>query len=187
MGSGSAVMSVSDRTAASRAGTPGDADPGGAAAPPVLTYDGISDSIPGLPTRADLVRRADTAGLTEILGAHIRERRLVLFMPNDVQEANDYVGGVPEYRLHLFGVLLNGAKAHVILEGVDVFFDVRVPDPPPDRPDGFSQAFGAHLCQLLGAGLGYPGRRAFPIRGFGGKRSRGSAASFQTSGPEEGD
>lgn len=110
---------------------------------PPLVYDGESQTIEGLPTRADLVRQSDTTGLTETLEAHLREGKTILFMPNDVNEENEYAGGNPVYKLHLFGPLANGAKAHVILDNIDVFFDVRVPDKVS------KQDFGGRLRQIL--------------------------------------
>jgi len=139
--------------------------------PPPLAYDGVSDTVPGLPTRADLVRQADTAGLSDILAAHVRGGKPIFFMPNDVNETNEYVGGVPVYKLHLFGVLPNGAKTHVVLDGIDVYFDVRVPPlPAPGQRGAKPQDFGAYLRQLFCERNLELGRvedlEAFLIRGF---------------------
>lgn len=130
---------------------------------PPLKYDGISKEIPGLPTRADLVRKSDVTGLTDNLASQIREGKVVFFMPNDTNESNEYVAGVPVYKFHLFGALANGAKAHVIIDGIEVFFDVRV-------PEGKEADFTSHLRQVL-LENNTPAERfesieAFPVQGF---------------------
>lgn len=142
----------------------------GPSGPPPLQYDGVSQEIPGLPTRADLVRAADTTGLTATLGGHVREGKPILFMPNDVNEVNEFVAGVPVYKLHLFGILANGSKTHVVLDGIEVYFDVRVPE-RPTAPGGRGAAdFGGHLRQILmEKNIGVDrieNIEAFPVRGF---------------------
>lgn len=137
--------------------------------PPACAYDGKSLDIPGLPTRADLVRDADTAGLARILDTHIAGGKTLFFMPTDVVEENQYVNGVPVYKLHLFGILQNGAKTHVILDNIDVYLDVRVPD-RPTAPGGAATDFGGHLRQVLveqNATLErLDDHLAFPIKGY---------------------
>lgn len=101
----------------------------GPSGPEPLKYDG-SDVLPGIPTRAEIVRTTN-GGLSDQVQKKLEERGKILFMPHDVEETIEYVGGSPTYRLNLFGPLLDGSKAHVILTGIDVFFDVRVPERPP--------------------------------------------------------
>ena len=94
-----------------------------------IQYDG-GDVIKGLPTREDLVHNS-CPELRDKIGAHIKNRKGIFFMPNAVEESNDYIRGCPTYRLHLFGPLMDGSKAHVVLEDIDVTFGVRVPERPP--------------------------------------------------------
>lgn len=96
---------------------------------PPLIYDG-GDDIPGLPTREDLVIKSDKQAM-ENIRRQIDNRKTVLFMPHGVEESNEYSHGKPIYKLHLFGALTDGSKAHVILDSIDVFFDVMVPKRPP--------------------------------------------------------
>lgn len=50
------------------------------------------------------------------------------FLPIDVEDANEYRNGVPEYRLRMFGATKDGTKTTVIVDDVDVYFDILVPD-----------------------------------------------------------
>lgn len=140
-----------------------------ASGPPPLVYDGVSTDIPGLPTRADLVRAADTTGLSKTLEGHIAEGKTIFFLPNDVIEENQYVRGVPVYKIHLMGILQNGAKAHVVLDGIEVYFDVRAPERPAAPGQGATD-FGAHLRQVLMEQSitldAVEDHEAFPIRGY---------------------
>lgn len=142
----------------------------GPSGPPALAYDGVSLEIPGLPTRADLVRLHDTAGLAATIAGHLRAGKPILFMPNDVNETNEYVKGAPVYTLHVFGVLANGAKAHVIFDNIEVFFDVRVPERPSPGDGRRPGDFGNYLRQLMvekSVGLERSEDvEAFPIRGY---------------------
>ncbi len=54
----------------------------------------------------------------------------ILFLPNDLVEEHifDKQTRRRAYKLILMGVLEGGMKAAVILNGIDVFFDIRVPD-----------------------------------------------------------
>jgi DNA polymerase elongation subunit (family B) len=94
----------------------------------VLRYAG-GDRLDGLPTRDELVAECDTGGYGGLLSRHICEKRPVYFMPTDVEETVEYDGGREAYALRLYGALLNGAKAEVTVHGIEVFFDVRAPDP----------------------------------------------------------
>ena len=128
--------------------------------PTLLRYGG-GRSIEGLPTRADLVR-ANGGELTQKMASRIANRAPMFFMPVDVKEENDYSRGVPVYKLHLFGVLPDGSKAQVIIDDIDVYFDVRC--------EGAAGAFGAYLCQTLHEKNLSASRLAdvegFPIHGY---------------------
>ncbi|RHZ69498.1 hypothetical protein Glove_283g177 [Diversispora epigaea] len=52
-------------------------------------------------------------------------------MPNDVEDAFEYVNNVQTYILRIYGPLINGQKARVDITGIKPFFDVAVPDNEP--------------------------------------------------------
>lgn len=162
---------------------PADGAGSAASGPPPLRYcGGDALEIPGLPTRADLVRAADAGGHLARLDRSIASGDPVLFIPVDVHEADSYASGAPAYQLNLFGALTSGEKAHVVLDGVEVYFDVRVPAPGAPRPEGASgpappadpAKLGDFLRQALtGADVSEPSRllrltdhEAFPILGY---------------------
>jgi len=87
----------------------------------VLHYSG-GEHIPGLVTRDSIIE--DTS---DEVNRQIRGRSSIHFLPSGIYENNEYEGGRPFYKLHLFGCLMDGSKAHVIIENPPVFFDVVVP------------------------------------------------------------
>lgn len=85
-----------------------------------------------VPSRVDLVLSTDKGRKvhTKLLN-DIYARQEVNFHPWDVQESNDMrergvSGG--RYQLNLFGILPDGAKAHVIVRNAPVYFGVWYPD-----------------------------------------------------------
>src|SRR5271166_6832066 len=56
-----------------------------------LVYDG-GDELRGIPTRGDLVEK-HCPEIHAKINSHIKEGKLVFFMPHDVEESNDYVRG----------------------------------------------------------------------------------------------
>jgi len=52
-------------------------------------------------------------------------------MPNEVEDAIEYIKGVPVYNLRIYGTLINGQKVVVNITGIKPFFDVVVPDNEP--------------------------------------------------------
>lgn len=129
--------------------------PGGRA--PII-YRG-EDALP-IPRREDLVARAAGPNVDR----HVRERKPVFFLPVDIEEQSDYHSGEARYAVHMFGPLLDGSRAHVVVEGVEPHFDVRVPDGTP--PGEFEPVLRA---QIAAAGL-YDFRlealRLLPWRGY---------------------
>ncbi|RGB29430.1 ribonuclease H-like domain-containing protein [Rhizophagus diaphanus] len=45
----------------------------------------------------------------------------------DIEKAKEYFNNIPHYILHLYGYLINGQKAVVVITGIKVFFDICVP------------------------------------------------------------
>ncbi len=132
---------------AADAGEADASDVGESGGPAPLKYDGGARLPAGVPTREDLVK-----GASPKLHAKVNELTAkaapVFFMPTDVEEINEYVKGVPTHRLVLFGALIDGSKAQVILEDVPVFFDVRVTVTPVASSNSMSD-FDTYLRQLL--------------------------------------
>jgi DNA polymerase elongation subunit (family B) len=163
----------------------------------VLRYDGRDYLPDGVPTRAELVAAQD---LRDLLGSRtpegkststkLREKLAagapVFFMPSDIEETNDYSDGAPEYVIRAFGALMDGSKAEVVITGVDVFFDVPVPERPPAaallsgkaaarlealdplaaRLAGFDSQLREVLAAAGAAGCRIADVTAFPARGY---------------------
>lgn len=130
--------------------------------PPPIRYRG-GDYVPGIPTRADLVAASAPAELRASLERLVAEGRPVLFLPNSLEETNEYVGGEPVYVVRLFGVLPDGAKTEVVLVPDCVFFDVRV---PAGATAAATEARLRHLFNEAGCPARYRTVGAFPVRGY---------------------
>lgn len=133
-----------------------------------ITYDGES-IIHGLPTRKDLVKQSDTSNLVLTLEKHISEGKIIFFHPNDVIEENEYVYGNPEYKLHLIGITQDGTKTHVILDGIEIYLDIRIPNSSiSDRSE--KVRFRSRLEQALnGNDIKFQKIKdydAYPIKGY---------------------
>jgi DNA polymerase elongation subunit (family B) len=155
---------------------------------PLVRYNG-EDWIEGVPTRDDILAKYAGA-ITEVVRNNLDSGKSVFFMPTDVEETNEYSNGYPVYTLRLFGVLMNGAKAEVTVTGIDMYFDVRVPErlpaklaretpgkqraarpAPAERPErSAGDIFDAHLRRVLAdanvSGVRIESIEAFPIRGY---------------------
>lgn len=122
----------------------------GPSGPPPLYYDG-SDELPDIPDREAITKR-DMKTYT-LVRTQIDTRKPILFMPTDIEEQNEYSGGDPVHRLHMFGSLIDGSKAHVIMTDVDVFFAVRQPDTMPksaqERKTEMGEWFREHLRRMM--------------------------------------
>lgn len=137
----------------------GSADPDGR----VIRYVG-GDQLLGVPCRDDIVA-ATNNGVSARLRSHLDAGRPVFFMPNDIEETTEYVGGQPQYLLRIFGVLMDGSKASVALAGINVFFDVQVP-----AASARAAHFGPYLISLLADADAHPTHteivEAYPERGY---------------------
>jgi DNA polymerase elongation subunit (family B) len=89
-----------------------------------------------MPKRTNFISSADKKSIERAV-AHNEE---ILFLPNDLKEDHifDRTSRRRAYKIILMGVLEGGQKAAVILNGIEVFFDVRVPDDA--EVDKFSEA-----------------------------------------------
>lgn len=94
----------------------------------IIHFD--NGSIPDLPQREDFLNKKQT----EYINNQIKSGKPFLFMPNSLYETHDKVQNINEkysrlrYQLYIFGVLLDGSRATVILQDIDIFFDVQVPE-----------------------------------------------------------
>lgn len=77
-----------------------------------------------LPHRSDFT----DPKLRAVFSAQVGRGGPLIFLPNDIIEKNDRVDGRLKYRIYMVGILPCGSRALVILEGVEVHFDVMVPD-----------------------------------------------------------
>ena len=112
----------------------GTGDPNGI----VLNYAG-DEKIDGLPTRRDIVNKYSqipNAKVSELLLA----RDDIYFMPNDIMESMDYYDR-RRYKLEIYGVLIDGSKAKVVIEGIDVFFDIRSTSLSDAKLNQFSDSY----------------------------------------------
>jgi len=113
-----------------------------------------------LPTRQDFI----AADMRRAFQAQVNAGKPILFLPSTVVEKNEYVDGCMKHRIYLFGILPCGSKTCVVLDGVEVHFDIRV-------PTGLSsQAYDSILRgQMMAQGLHFTkveDVKMFPLHGF---------------------
>jgi DNA polymerase elongation subunit (family B) len=104
----------------------------GPSGPPALVYTD-EFSIDGLMTRDELIKLVDKDKAnkpSDSVARTIEQSKSLLFMPNDIVEHRRYEGDTSYYEIHMFGPLIDGSKAHVVLTDIMPFFDVWVPDRP---------------------------------------------------------
>lgn len=77
------------------------------------------------------------SGITASVNNAIKGKKPILFHPNKVLERNHYEGSSNKLKIYLFGVLMNGYKACVILDNVPVYVDIKVPKGKTAREFGF--------------------------------------------------
>jgi DNA polymerase elongation subunit (family B) len=143
--------------------TDGEPDPAGPEVP-ALRYDAVSATIPGLLSRSDLVRRDAAPEELDRLEGQIAGGEPVHFLPVDVVEKNAVGGGALTYELHLFGPMPTGAKAHVIVVGVPVYFDVRVRE--WESAAGLAETLRGLLAESGLAPKSVHPKTAYPIHGW---------------------
>jgi DNA polymerase elongation subunit (family B) len=82
-----------------------------------------------LPKRNDFVDKS----IGKIIDADIKDKKPIYFMPNGIMEHHVKPDDPNQgknlcYNLMLIGVLRDGSKAAVMLNGIEPFFDIRIPD-----------------------------------------------------------
>src|SRR3954453_736020 len=80
-----------------------------------------------IPTLDDIVAGNDE-GLTSNLNDALFSCEKIPFMAIENEGSTERINGTYRYVLRLYGRLINGQKALVTLTGIQVFFDIRVPD-----------------------------------------------------------
>ena len=126
----------------------------------LIHYNGEED-IGDIPTRCQIVE--DTgAKLSLTIQQHVEKNKPIFFMPNDIEESNEYSANCPVYVLRIFGALMDGSKADVLITGIEIFFDVSV--------DLQFKFFDVMLKQVLADAEVVASRieniEAYPIRGY---------------------
>ncbi|RGB21977.1 hypothetical protein C1646_776886 [Rhizophagus diaphanus] len=92
----------------------------------VIRYSG-EKYLSGIPTLDDIVAENDE-GLTVILDDALSSCQKIPFMAIDSEGSTEMIKGMYRYVLRLYGHLINGQNALVTLIGIQVFFDILVPD-----------------------------------------------------------
>ncbi|CAG8755774.1 21997_t:CDS:2, partial [Dentiscutata erythropus] len=93
----------------------------------LIRYSG-KKYLTNFPTLDEIVRENGDEGLSAILENEIANYRDIPFMAIENEGLTEKINGTYHYVLHLYGRLINGQKALVTLIGIQIFFDIRVPD-----------------------------------------------------------
>ncbi|RIB21396.1 hypothetical protein C2G38_2176725 [Gigaspora rosea] len=127
-----------------------------------IEEDNSGQYLIGIPTHNDIVTE-DDKGLTAILEDALSKRQDIPFMAVDVEESTEFINGQAWYILCLYGPLINGQKAVVSITGIQVFFNILVPE------DLSSDLFKTKIRAIL-SGITKWFRvehiKAYPFRGY---------------------
>ncbi|CAJ0841904.1 11944_t:CDS:2 [Entrophospora sp. SA101] len=110
------------------------------------------DYLTGLPTHNDIVAENDE-GLTVILQETLSKRGDckcsidIPFMAVDFEGSSEKISEKNHYILRLYGSLINGQKAVVTLTGIQIFFDILIPD--SESVDEFKIKIDEILCNTI--------------------------------------
>lgn len=118
------------------------------------------DEVGLMPMRGDFV----DPGLRSAFAQKVRKGEPIIFMPNTVCDKPEWTSRVGVHKSYVFGILPCGSKVCVILDGIEVNFEVRVPAEITD------DAFTAVLrTQLASSSVNYIGMKTVmltPLRQF---------------------
>src|SRR2546430_3226964 len=92
----------------------------------VIRYSG-EKYLSSILTLDDIVAENDE-GLTAILDDALFSCQKIPFMAIDSEGSSEKIKGMYHYVLRLYGCLINGQMALVTLIGIQVFFDILIPD-----------------------------------------------------------
>ncbi|PKY34642.1 ribonuclease H-like protein [Rhizophagus irregularis] len=127
----------------------------------VIRYPG-EKYLSGIPTLDDIVAENDD-GLTVILDDALSSCQKIPFMAIDSEGSTEKIKGMYRYVLRLYGRLINGQKALVTLIGIQVFFDILVPD--RETPDECEEKASEILSGIVKS-FKTEHIKAFPFRGY---------------------
>jgi DNA polymerase elongation subunit (family B) len=91
----------------------------------VIMFNGL-DSMKCIPRRRDLLDKSSISTTDSIICGDKPGK--LLFLPNSFKEFHEKIDGSLKYGILIFGILPDGRKASVILEGIIPYFEVRKPD-----------------------------------------------------------
>ncbi|CAB4382672.1 unnamed protein product [Rhizophagus irregularis] len=100
----------------------------------------------GISTRNDIVAENDK-GLIAILDDALSNYQEIPFMAVDFEGSSEKIGGKNYYVLHFYSPLINGQKAVVTLTGIQVFFDIYIPE--KESVDDFKIIINKILCSTI--------------------------------------
>ncbi|CAG8485971.1 1028_t:CDS:1 [Dentiscutata heterogama] len=92
----------------------------------VIRYSG-ENYLMGIPTHDDLVTE-NNEGIMTILEDALSKHQDIPFMAIDMEESTKFTNGQAWYVLRLYSPLINSQKAVVSITGIQVFFDILVPE-----------------------------------------------------------
>ena len=74
-----------------------------------------------------LPRRHDFLVADIVLRNNITSKQEIFFLPNDIVELHAHTNNRLEYKLMLIGILKDGTKSAVIVEGIQPYFEIQIP------------------------------------------------------------
>lgn len=89
----------------------------------MIKYENAKQLKNALPSRDDLLNPK----LKGAIANRVKSKRPINFLVNDIIENHIGIDGKHKYAMYLFGILPDGSKTTVILENIDVYYDIRVP------------------------------------------------------------
>ena len=127
----------------------------------VIHYSG-EKYLSSIPTLDDIVAKNDE-GLTAILDDALSSCQKISFMAIDSEGSSEKIKGMYRYVLRLYGRLINGQMALVTLIGIQVFFDILIPD--GETPDECEEKVSEILSGIVKS-FKMEHIKAFPFRGY---------------------
>ena len=127
----------------------------------VIRYSG-EKYLSSIPTLDDIVAENDE-GLIAILDDALSSCQKIPFMAIDSEGSSEKIKGMYRYVLRLYGRLINGQMALVTLIGIQVFFDILIPD--GETPDECEEKVSEILSGIVKS-FKMEHIKAFPFCGY---------------------
>ena len=102
-------------------------------------------------------------GLTVILDDALSSCQKIPFIAIDSEGSSEKIKGMHRYVLRLYGRLINGQKALVTLIGIQIFFDILVPD---GKTPGECEERVREILSGIVKSFKIEHIKAFPFRGY---------------------